>query len=75
MVADLVGNHVSLGEIAGRTEAPAELVIEGEVDIELVIVRAVERPDRGARRAAARRGLLGAFEAETLGLPGPSGDS
>ena len=57
MVADLVGDHIGLGKIAGRAEPLAELVVEGEVDVELVVVRAVERPDRRRRRAATRRGL------------------
>src|SRR6185436_17186904 len=33
VVADLVGDDISLGEIAGSAELALELVVEGEVDI------------------------------------------
>ena len=34
-MADLVGDYIGLGEIAGRLEAARKLVIEGEVDVKL----------------------------------------
>ena len=37
VVADLVRDHVGLGEVAGRAELALELVVEGEVDIELLV--------------------------------------
>ena len=43
-MADLVGDHVRGGEVPGRPEAARELVEEGEVEVHLVVRRAVERP-------------------------------
>ena len=54
VVADLVGDHVGLGEVAGRAEALAQLVEEAEVDVDLLVERAVEGAGRRARLAAAR---------------------
>ena len=47
MVADLVGHHVGLGEVAGGAEARPQLVEEPEVEVHLAVSRAVEGPDRG----------------------------
>ncbi len=44
-MADLVGDHVGLGEVSWRAEALIQLAEEREVDVELVIARAVERAD------------------------------
>src|SRR3954463_9584215 len=41
VVADLVGEDVGLGEIAGRLEALVELVEEPEVDVDLLVERAI----------------------------------
>ncbi len=57
VVADLVGDHVGLGEIAGRAEALFELVVEAEVDIELVVGGAVEGAHCRAGHAAGRPDL------------------
>ena len=54
VVADLVGDHVGLGEVAGRAEAVAQLLVEAEVDVDLLVGRAVERPHRGLRRSRSR---------------------
>ena len=35
VVADLVRDDVGLGEVAGRAEAPFQLVVEAEVDVDL----------------------------------------
>src|SRR4051794_31512474 len=57
VVAQLVGDDIGLGEVAGSLEALVQLVEEAEIEIDLAIERAVERPGRGAGEAAARLGL------------------
>ena len=55
MVAVLVGNHVGLGERpALGPEARLQLSEEAEIDVDLLVGRAVERPHLRARGAAAR---------------------
>ena len=54
VVADFVGDDIGLGEIARRAEAAAQFVEEGRVDVNALVGRAVERPHRRLRRAAAR---------------------
>ena len=49
MVAELVGDDVGLGEVAGRAEALVELAEEAEVEVDLAVERAVERPRRLGR--------------------------
>jgi len=44
VVPELVRDDVRLGEIARRAEALAQLVVEAEVHVELVIGGTVERP-------------------------------
>ena len=53
MVADLVGDHVGPGEVAGGAELARHVVVEGEVEVDALVGRAVERPDRRGRAAAA----------------------
>ena len=54
MVAVLVGDHVALGERpALGAELVVQLVEEAEVEIDVLVGRAVERPDLGRRGAAA----------------------
>lgn len=57
MMADFVRDHVGLGEIARRTEAPAQFVEERHIQIELAVGRAIERSHLGLPHAtgAARR--------------------
>src|SRR5919198_3610317 len=43
VVADLVCNYVGLGEFAWRTEAILEVLVESEVNVDLLIQRAIER--------------------------------
>ena len=52
VMADLVRNHVSLSEISGRAKARAQLIEEAEVDIKLLVARAVERSHRCPTEAA-----------------------
>src|SRR5262245_30211805 len=47
MMADLVRDHVGLREIARRMEAPFHLLVEGKVDVDGAVERAVERTHRG----------------------------
>ena len=58
VVADLVGDDIGLGEIARRAELVLQLPEEVEVEIELLVVGAVERPDRRAGGAAGRADLV-----------------
>ncbi len=54
-----MGDHVGLGEVAGRAETVLQLAVEVEVDIDLLVARAIERPHGGHARAAGRtRGAL-----------------
>ena len=54
VMADLVGDHVGLREVAGRAEAIAQVAVEVEIDVDLLVGRAVERTHRRLRRAAGR---------------------
>ena len=59
-MADLVGDHIGLRELAGLAvaafEAGLDLAKERGIEIDLLIDRAVERPHRARGRAAARIG-------------------
>ena len=58
VMADLMGDDIGLGEVAGRAEAVLQLLVEVEVDIDLLVVRAVERAHlrhAQCRRPSARR--------------------
>ncbi|MNN26592.1 hypothetical protein D3C81_1401000 [compost metagenome] len=54
MVADFVGDHVGLGEVAGGGEFLLHLAEEGEVEIDPMVAGAVERADRRGGEAAGR---------------------
>ena len=66
VVAQLVGQHVGLGEVAGRPEAVGQLPEEGEVDVGLRVDRAVEGP--GGRGGGAAAGLHAVPEQDQLGV-------
>ena len=55
MMAELVGEHVGLGEVARRAESRAQLAEEAEVEVDGLIGRAVERAGGGRRHATATR--------------------
>ena len=55
VMADLVGDHVGLREIAGRMKPVLQLSVEVEIDVKLVVERTIERAHRRLARAAARR--------------------
>src|SRR6266511_1136828 len=65
-MADLVRDHIRLREVAGRAEALAQLVVEAEVDVYLLILGAVERATGRSREAACR--LDGVAEEIELGV-------
>src|SRR4029450_3049156 len=60
VMADLVGDHVGARELTRRPEALGQLLEERAVEIDALVPRAVERPDRVVVLAA--RGLDGAAE-------------
>jgi len=53
-MADLMGDHIGLGEVAGGGEAPGHLVEELQIEIDLLIAGAVERAHRRTGEAAGR---------------------
>src|SRR5690606_2502265 len=59
MVADLVRDHVGLGEVAAGAEALAQHLVEAQVDVHRFVGGAVERPRCGAAHAAGRGGGTG----------------
>ena len=66
VMADLVRDDVRLCEVAGGAEALAQRAEEVEVEIDLLVLRTVERPGGGAGDAARR--LHGAVEEDQLGI-------
>src|ERR671931_472904 len=54
MVPDLMRDHVRLREIARRVKAVLQIAIERKIDVELLVVRAVERAHRRLSHAAGR---------------------
>ena len=63
---DLVRDHVGLGEISRRIEAVAQVAVEAQIDVDLLIRGTVERPDRRLRETAGR--LHRAGEQHQLGI-------
>ena len=59
MVSDFVRENVSAGELAGRAKLLFQRVEERQVDVDLAIVRAVERADRGTLHTARGLHLIG----------------
>ena len=59
-MAELVGDHIGLGELAGlaagvaAAETPLEIAEERGVEIDPLVARAIERPHRGLGRSASR---------------------
>src|SRR5438874_902726 len=66
VMADLVGDHVRLREIAGGTEPLAPRAEEVQVEIDLLVWRTVERPGGGSGDAAG--GLHRAVEEHQPGI-------
>ena len=63
VMAYLVRDDISVGEVAAAAEAPFHVLEEGRVEIDLLIPRAIERP-HGRLGAAAARGGPPAIEDE-----------
>src|SRR5215470_492253 len=66
VMADLVGDDVGLGEVAGSAELVAQVTVERQIDVDLVVAGTVEGADRRLGEAARR--LRGAAEQHELGL-------
>ena len=52
MMANFMGKHVRLREFTGRPESLLQFIVEPEVDIYLLVFRAIKRTCRGLRCAA-----------------------
>src|SRR5829696_2574973 len=66
VMADLMGDHVGLRELAGHAKAALQVVEEGEVEIDPLVGRAIERSHR--RLADAAFGARGVAVEHQLGL-------
>ncbi|MNE00383.1 hypothetical protein D3C80_927910 [compost metagenome] len=66
MVADFVGDHVGLGEVAGGRETLLHFAEEAHVQVDLLVGRAIERADRRRGEAAGRVDL--AAEQDQVGV-------
>ncbi len=66
MMSDLVGDDVGLREITRRVEAALQLVVKGEIDINLLVERAIEWPHLSLADAAC--GARTALENDELGF-------
>src|SRR5690242_21584928 len=65
-MSDLVRQHVRLREIPRGAEAPLQLVVKAQVDVNLFVARAIERPSSRLRHAA--RGVYSVAEEDELGV-------
>ena len=54
MVPDLVRHDIGLGEVTRGIVTPLEVVEKTQVEIDLLVTRAIERPHRGLPHAARR---------------------
>lgn len=54
MVADLMGDHISLRELTRCAESPFELIKELEIQVDLLVAGAIERTGGSLSNAAAR---------------------
>ena len=66
VMADLMRDDIGLGHVARRVEAVLQLLVEVEVDIDLLVVRAVERAHLRQPSAAGRAHAAG--EQHQLGI-------
>ena len=73
MVADFVSNHIGLGKLAGCLETLLQFAVEGEVNVYLLVTRAVKRPHRrlpgtaGSWRNAGKQYQFGFLILTTIG--------
>ena len=74
MVAHLMGDNTGLGKITRRAESGAQGVVEGQVDVHLLVARAVKRPHcrftpaAGGGRGATKHHQLGFLAGVALGF-------
>ena len=54
VVADFMGNYISLGEIPGGTLLDLQLLVKRKINVDLVVYRALERPYGGVGVTAFR---------------------
>ena len=54
MMADLMRDYISLGEIAGGLKALLQIMEEGKIDIQFLVGRAIEGTDCRLRETAGR---------------------
>src|SRR5690349_23399575 len=66
MMPDLMCQNIGLREISGRTETSLQFIVKAQVDIDLFVVRTVERPGRGLCHAAS--GVDGIAEEHELSV-------
>src|SRR5689334_1395931 len=66
MMPDLMCQNIGLSEIAGRTETSLQFIVKTQVDINLLVVRTVERPGCGLCHAAG--GIDSIAEEHELGM-------
>ena len=71
-MAVFMRNDIGLRELSRRAEALAQLVVEREVEIDVIVLRTIERPGRCLAQAAAERiGIETQFvRASSLGAAG-----
>src|SRR5690348_1390146 len=66
VMSDLMRQNIGLREISGRAETSLQLIVKTQVDINLLVVRTVERPSRRLCHAAGR--VDGIAEQHELGM-------
>ena len=59
VVAHLVGDDIGLGRVTGRAQLVLQHPVEGQVDVDLAVARAVEGAGSGDAHAAGRLGAAG----------------
>src|SRR5215203_3285147 len=57
-MTDFMRNYIRLREVARRIELPAQLLIEREIDVDLLVVGTVERSNRSAGETTRRAYLI-----------------
>ncbi len=65
-MADLMGYDIGLGEVAGGTQSPLKLLQEFQVEVYLLVSRAIKWPNRCTGLAACR--LHRSAEEDQLGV-------
>jgi hypothetical protein len=69
VMADFVGDDVGLGEVARRAKTVLQLAEKAQVEIDLLVGGAVERPDRGAGEAAGRADFVAEQHERGIAIP------